>query len=43
MLENKYNHLNVEKGKYDVWKNKGYFSCGDKLSRNSIWRYGSSC
>ncbi|MEI3530307.1 MAG: valine--tRNA ligase [Bacilli bacterium] len=33
MLENKYNHLNVEKGKYDVWKNKGYFSCGDKTKK----------
>ncbi len=33
MLENKYNHLNVEKGKYDVWKNKDYFSCGDKTKK----------
>ena len=25
MLDKKYNHLEVEKGKYDVWKEKGYF------------------
>ena len=25
MLDTKYNHLNVEKGKYEEWKNKGYF------------------
>ena len=30
MLDTKYNHLNVEKGKYEEWKNKGYFNCGDK-------------
>ena len=29
MLDKKYNHLSVEKGKYDSWKNKGYFSSGD--------------
>ena len=29
MLEKKYNHLEVEKGKYENWKNKGYFKCGD--------------
>ena len=29
MLETKYNHLEVEKGKYENWKNKGYFKCGD--------------
>ena len=33
MLENKYNHLNVEKGKYEIWKNKGYFNCGDKTKK----------
>ncbi len=30
MLEPKYNHLLVEKGKYNLWKEKGYFSSGDK-------------
>ena len=29
MLETKYNHLEVEKGKYENWKNKGYFTSGD--------------
>ena len=29
MLEKKYNHLEVEKDKYENWKNKGYFKCGD--------------
>ena len=29
MLDKKYNHVDVEKGKYDNWKNKGYFSSGD--------------
>ena len=26
---NKYDHLEVEKGKYDNWKSKGYFTSGD--------------
>ncbi|MBR3661238.1 MAG: valine--tRNA ligase [Bacilli bacterium] len=26
-LEKKYNHEQVEMGKYDKWKNKGYFEC----------------
>ncbi len=30
MLEKKYNHLDVEKGKYEIWKEKGYFNSGDK-------------
>ena len=30
MLEPKYNHLEVEKGKYETWKEKGYFNSGDK-------------
>ncbi len=30
MLDKKYNHLEVEKNKYDNWKNKGYFKAGDK-------------
>ena len=29
MLEKKYDHLNVEKEKYENWKNKGYFNSGD--------------
>ena len=30
MLDTKYNHLEVEKNKYETWKNKGYFKSGDK-------------
>ena len=30
MLDKKYNHLEVEKGKYENWKEKGYFKAGDK-------------
>ena len=30
MLDKKYNHLEVEKNKYENWKNKGYFKAGDK-------------
>ena len=29
MLDKKYNHIEVEKGKYEEWKNKGYFNSGD--------------
>ena len=29
MLDKKYDHLKVEKGKYENWKNKGYFEAGD--------------
>lgn len=29
MLEAKYNHKKVEDGKYEEWKNKGYFTSGD--------------
>ncbi len=29
MLETKYNHLEVEKNKYENWKEKGYFTSGD--------------
>ena len=29
MLEKKYNHLIVEKDKYETWKKKGYFTAGD--------------
>ena len=27
MLDTKYNHKNVEEGKYEIWKEKGYFKC----------------
>ncbi len=27
-LNTKYNHLEVEKGKYEIWKEQGYFECG---------------
>ena len=30
MLDKKYNHLEVEKDKYENWKKKGYFNSGDK-------------
>ena len=30
MLDTKYDHLSVEQGKYETWKEKGYFGCGDK-------------
>ena len=33
MLETKYNHIEVEKNKYENWKEKGYFSCGDKTKK----------
>ena len=29
MLDTKYDHLAVEKNKYEVWKEKGYFTSGD--------------
>ncbi len=29
MLDTKYNHIDVEKGKYEDWKEKGYFNSGD--------------
>ena len=29
MLDKKYNHIEVESGKYENWKSKGYFSSGD--------------
>ena len=29
MLDKKYDHLKVEEGKYENWKNKGYFTSGD--------------
>ena len=30
MIDTKYNHLEVEKDKYNNWKEKGYFKAGDK-------------
>jgi valyl-tRNA synthetase len=30
MLETKYDHVSVEKGKYETWKNAGYFKSGNK-------------
>ena len=29
MLDKKYDHISVENGKYDSWKEKGYFTSGD--------------
>ena len=29
-INNKYNHLEVEEGKYNTWVEKGYFTSGDK-------------
>ena len=29
MLDKKYDHKLVEEGKYENWKNKGYFKSGD--------------
>ena len=33
MLDKKYNHLEVEKGKYDEWKAKEYFKCDEKSTK----------
>ena len=30
MLDTKYDHISVEKDKYEKWKNNGYFKCGNK-------------
>ncbi len=30
MLDKRYDHKKVEEGKYEFWKNKGYFTAGDK-------------
>jgi len=32
MLEKKYNQTLVEEGKYEKWKEAGYFRCGDLRS-----------
>ena len=33
MLEKKYNHKEVEKDKYNVWKEKGYFKCDNESKK----------
>jgi valyl-tRNA synthetase len=33
MLDTKYNHLSVEKDKYQSWMGKGYFKSGDKTKK----------
>ncbi|MBR3167305.1 MAG: valine--tRNA ligase [Erysipelotrichaceae bacterium] len=33
MLENKYDHLQTEKGKYDIWKEKGYFKSDNQSGK----------
>ena len=33
MLDKKYNHLIVEKDKYETWKKKGYFTAGDMYKK----------
>ena len=34
MLETKYNHKEVEQGKYDIWKEKGYFKCDPESNKD---------
>ena len=34
MLDKKYDHLSVEKNKYQTWKEKGYFKAGKKKEAN---------
>jgi len=33
MLDKKYNHIEVEKNKYDEWKEKGYFKCDENSDK----------
>ena len=33
MLDKKYNHLEVEKNKYEEWKSHNYFKCDDKKDK----------
>ncbi len=33
MLDTKYDSARVEAGKYEFWKEKGYFKCGDKTKK----------
>ena len=34
MLDTKYNHLEVEKDKYNLWKEKGYFKCDPNSNKD---------
>ena len=34
MLDKKYEHKKIENGKYDIWKNNGYFNADNKSSKN---------
>jgi len=34
MLDKKYNHIKTEQGKYENWKNKGYFKASNKSGKN---------
>lgn len=33
MLDTKYNHLEVEKDKYEIWKDRGYFKCAPNSNK----------
>ena len=33
MLDKKYNHIETEKGKYDIWKEKGYFKADNQSKK----------
>ena len=33
MLDKKYDHIKTEQGKYDIWKEKGYFKCDNKSDK----------
>ena len=33
MLDKKYNHIEVEKNKYEKWKEKGYFKCEENSDK----------
>ena len=33
MLDKKYDHKKTEKGKYDIWKEKGYFKADNKSNK----------
>jgi valyl-tRNA synthetase len=36
MLDKKYNHIEVEKDKYDKWKEKGYFKCDENSNKKQF-------
>ena len=36
MLDKRYDHLQVEEGKYEKWKEGGYFTAGDKSKQPFI-------